>query len=176
MNTLRVRLQKLLATCVSALIPAREARHRVRYCLHPLNDRRCVAYFKRRYVERTPPAALPVERGREPSAGVEYIWQCWLQGEERMPALVRRCLDSVRRHAAPGQQVVLVTEANYADYVALPEGITALRRAGRIADALLLAFPAIISVDLSVTKVNPPMGAHCLGAGVEIHLINNKTR
>ncbi len=48
--------------------------------------------------------------------------------------------------------------------------------AGRIADALLLAFPAIISVDLSVTKVNPPMGAHCLGAGVEIHLINNKTR
>ena len=135
MNTLRVRLQKLLATCVSALIPAREARHRVRYCLHPLNDRRCVAYFKRRYVERTPPAALPVERRREPSAGVEYIWQCWLQGEERMPALVRRCLDSVRRHVAPGQQVVLVTEANYVDYVALPEGITALRRAGRISDA-----------------------------------------
>ena len=48
--------------------------------------------------------------------------------------------------------------------------------AGRIADALLLAFPAITSVDLSVTKVNPPMGAHCLGASVEIHLINNKTR
>ena len=49
MNTLRVRLQKLLATCVSALIPVREARHRVRYCLHPLNDRRCVRQSRNRY-------------------------------------------------------------------------------------------------------------------------------
>lgn len=48
--------------------------------------------------------------------------------------------------------------------------------AGRIAEALVAAFPAITSVDLSLTKVNPPMGACCLGAGVEIHLINNKTR
>ena len=37
MNTLRISLQKLLATCISALIPGRELRHRVRYCLHPLN-------------------------------------------------------------------------------------------------------------------------------------------
>lgn len=42
--------------------------------------------------------------------------------------------------------------------------------AGRIAEALKASFPAIRSIDLSVTKVNPPMGACCLGAGVEIHL------
>lgn len=48
--------------------------------------------------------------------------------------------------------------------------------AGRIGDALFAAFPGILSVDLRVTKVNPPMGACCLGAGVEVHLINNKTR
>lgn len=135
MNTLRISLQKLLATCISALIPGRELRHRVRYCLHPLNDRRCVGYFRRRYVERIPPAPPAVRPVRELPAGTDYIWQCWLQGEERMPAIVRRCVDSVRRHASPGQRVVLITEANYADYVALPPAITALRRAGRIPDA-----------------------------------------
>lgn len=47
--------------------------------------------------------------------------------------------------------------------------------AGRIAAAVVEYCPAIRSVDLTVTKVNPPMGADCCGAGVEIHLINDKT-
>lgn len=47
--------------------------------------------------------------------------------------------------------------------------------AGRIAAAVVEYSPAIRSVDLTVTKVNPPMGADCGGAGVEIHLINDKT-
>ena len=40
--------------------------------------------------------------------------------------------------------------------------------AGRIADALQQAFPKITSIDLKLTKVNPPMGADSDGAGVEI--------
>jgi len=47
--------------------------------------------------------------------------------------------------------------------------------AGRIAQTLLLAFPKITSIDLWLTKVTPPMGADCEGAGVELHLINDKT-
>ena len=47
--------------------------------------------------------------------------------------------------------------------------------AGRIVKALLQQFPAITSVDLWLTKVTPPMGADCEGAGVELHLINDKT-
>jgi dihydroneopterin aldolase len=31
------------------------------------------------------------------------------------------------------------------------------------------------AVDVTLTKENPPMGANCGGAGVELHLINNKT-
>lgn len=42
--------------------------------------------------------------------------------------------------------------------------------AGRIGEALFAEFPALASVDLSVTKCNPPMGADCCGAGVEVHL------
>ena len=42
--------------------------------------------------------------------------------------------------------------------------------AGRMSKALLRDFPQITSVDLWLTKVVPPMGADCEGAGVEIHL------
>ena len=42
--------------------------------------------------------------------------------------------------------------------------------AGRIGKALFAEFPALASVDLSVTKCNPPMVADCRGAGVEVHL------
>ncbi len=42
--------------------------------------------------------------------------------------------------------------------------------AGRIIKQLNSTFTAITSIDLSITKVNPPMGADCKGAGVEIHI------
>lgn len=43
------------------------------------------------------------------------------------------------------------------------------RVAGRIAARLERKFPAIQSIDLKIVKENPPMGADCEGAGVEIH-------
>lgn len=56
--------------------------------------------------------------------------------------------------------------------------------AGRIGRCLLTHFPDIPKLTLQIVKTNPPMGADCDGAGVEvtfvnesrdIHLINNKT-
>ena len=47
--------------------------------------------------------------------------------------------------------------------------------AGRISSAIEKRYPQVTSIDLELTKKNPPMGADCEGAGVEIHLINNKT-
>lgn len=41
--------------------------------------------------------------------------------------------------------------------------------AGRIALAVETHHPDISSIDLWVTKVNPPMGADCRGATVELH-------
>lgn len=49
------------------------------------------------------------------------------------------------------------------------------RVAGRIGDRLFRKFPAIQSIDLTIIKVNPPMGVDSEGAGVEVHLINDKT-
>ena len=41
--------------------------------------------------------------------------------------------------------------------------------AGRIGKAIEAAFPQVTSIDLTLTKQNPPMGADCQGAAVEIH-------
>lgn len=48
------------------------------------------------------------------------------------------------------------------------------KAAGNVVEALLAAWPCIHSIDLCIIKHNPPMGADCDGAGVEIHLINDK--
>lgn len=45
----------------------------------------------------------------------------------------------------------------------------------RIGKRLIQTYPAIHEIDLSLTKVNPPFGADCDGAGVAVHLINDKT-
>lgn len=47
--------------------------------------------------------------------------------------------------------------------------------AGRIAHRLFSDFPEIQKLQLSITKVNPPMGAASDGAGVEVVLTNDKT-
>lgn len=41
--------------------------------------------------------------------------------------------------------------------------------AGRIVKAVTASFPEVTSVDLELTKLNPPMGADCDGAAVEVH-------
>ena len=50
------------------------------------------------------------------------------------------------------------------------------RVAWRIGDRLFRRYAFIFTVDLRLTKLNPPMGADSLGAGVELHLINDKTK
>lgn len=139
MNGLLIALGKFFANTCSALVRDKEKRHRVREALHPLNPERCIRYLGKHYVEPAKSAVVFPENRRdfsEKAAGeTEYIWQCWLQGLEQAPPLVRNCLDSVARHRQPGQEIVLITEQNFADYVELPDSILRKRRAGRISNA-----------------------------------------
>lgn len=48
--------------------------------------------------------------------------------------------------------------------------------AGRIGEAVFSRFPQAEALELTVTKLNPPMGADCAGAGVTLYLINDKTQ
>ena len=45
--------------------------------------------------------------------------------------------------------------------------------AGRIARSVFQHFPQATAIDLRITKQNPPMGADCQGAGVELHIEND---
>lgn len=86
MNNLKTGILKFLCTLISALVPVKEWRHKVRYALNPLNDKRCTAYFAKRY------ATLPydnfhVKALRPVLDGVECLWLCWLQGGGRCPNL-----------------------------------------------------------------------------------------
>lgn len=46
--------------------------------------------------------------------------------------------------------------------------------ASRVANAITSTFPEVYEIYLSVIKANPPMGADCKGAGVEIHLSDRR--
>lgn len=43
---------------------------------------------------------------------------------------------------------------------------------GRIVSAIRTTFPQVYSIELKLTKLNPPMGADCDGAGVELYWSN----
>lgn len=45
------------------------------------------------------------------------------------------------------------------------------RVAGRIGDRLFRRYPGIEEVELKIVKQNPPMGADCKGAGVDVHFV-----
>ena len=45
--------------------------------------------------------------------------------------------------------------------------------AGRMVEAISQTFPQVISIDLELTKLNPPLGADCVGASIEVHFIKD---
>lgn len=48
------------------------------------------------------------------------IWVCWWQGEDRMPEISRRCIETIRQNRGK-HPVILVTKDNYKEFVDLPE-------------------------------------------------------
>ena len=63
------------------------------------------------------------------------IWVCWLQGEARMPALNRICVNSIREHAGE-HPVVFLAKEDIATYVTVPARIEEALSTGRIKPAI----------------------------------------
>lgn len=76
-------------------------------------------------------AALPPAKQELPG---NTVWQLWFQGEENAPALIRKCLSSVRQHTS-GRPYVLLTNENLHDYLDIPDYIMQKYRAGNIGHA-----------------------------------------
>ena len=50
------------------------------------------------------------------------IWVMWWQGENNMPEVVKKCIDSIKKNAGM-HNVCLITKENYTKYVRLPQNI-----------------------------------------------------
>ena len=58
----------------------------------------------------------------EEKSDTPAIWSVWWQGEENAPELVRMCFAAIRKHQC-AHPFRIITEANYRDYIDLPEHI-----------------------------------------------------
>lgn len=73
----------------------------------------------------------------------EKIFTMWQQGEESAPPLVKACFRSIRRHCK--QELVVLDDNNFTQYVNLPPEIIQKYRAGKIRRA---HFADIVRVEL----------------------------
>ena len=85
-----------------------------------------------------------VEQPSEILSGECPIWVCWFQGENQMPPLVKGCYRSIKQHANR-HPVILITLANYNQYVSIPQYILDKQKTGKISYA---HFSDIIRVNL----------------------------
>ena len=65
----------------------------------------------------------------------KVIWTCWLQGIEKAPLLVQKCIASMQRYAPDGYEVVVIDANNLSEYIKLPEFITHKHKKGIIPHA-----------------------------------------
>ncbi|MDO5464184.1 MAG: capsular polysaccharide synthesis protein [Akkermansia sp.] len=87
------------------------------------------AFLERRFSHILEKYKSAVSSGQENTGP---IWVCWLQGEENMPHIVKRCYERLKLMAPKGRDVVLLHMGNIAQYVQLPECIYEKLRKGRI--------------------------------------------
>ena len=64
----------------------------------------------------------------------ETVWFCWLQGIDKAPDLVKRCLESLKRNLID-KKIIIIDQNNLSDYVTLPEFIIEKWKAGIIGPA-----------------------------------------
>lgn len=73
------------------------------------------------------------------------IWILWWQGEDNMPELVRTAVATVKR--ATDKEVVFITEANYKDYIEMPDFIYQKVKKGIITMAALSDYIRVSLLD-----------------------------
>ena len=63
----------------------------------------------------------------------DKIWQCWFQGKDKMPEIVKKCTDSVSRYY--GDKVIFLEDNKLNDYIELPDYIIEKHNKGIIPNA-----------------------------------------
>ncbi len=93
---------------------------RISWAINRWNERNVTNYLRREVADSTG-LDFPALLGKpNPSVPEKSIFIMWWQGEDKAPALVKACIDSVRRHAR-GHEVIVISKDNVEEYVHLPE-------------------------------------------------------
>lgn len=75
------------------------------------------------------------------------VWVCWFQGEERMPATIKCCYESIKKYSGI-HEVQLITFENYEQFISLPNHVIEKVENGSIS---LTHFSDIIRCNLLAT-------------------------
>ena len=84
-------------------------------------------YFERMFDEYLWSYDFEKTEVKKSSEHLGCVWVCWWQGEKEAPAIVKRCIDSIRRNAR-GHSIIVITEQNYKNFVSFPEWIEEKKR------------------------------------------------
>ena len=81
----------------------------------------------------------------------KLVWGGWLQGEGNAPAIVKACLNSLRKNLPSEYEIIVINEKNWNEWVLLPEYIVEKRQKGHIPSAL---FSDLLRLELLIKYLN----------------------
>lgn len=68
---------------------------------------------------------------RKKSCYCNIVWICWLQGEEKMPPLVKACVSSIKKNLR-NKEIIILTNKNIEEYAIFPDYIFTKWKSGKI--------------------------------------------
>ena len=89
------------------------------------------------------------------------VWFCWLQGIDDAPEIVKACLHS-QQIVLKDREVIVISEANFSNYVEMPDFFVRRYREGRIPRAL---FSDVLRLELLIRYGGTWMDASLLCTG-----------
>lgn len=125
-------IQERLIKLISFFIPLKVERRKFRkFLLGKIN------YKRNRQVQKYLEQYSPDKKEGAPCADADLrdlpVWLLWFQGEDEAPAIVKRCIESVKRHVSP-RTVNILTKDNMGQYLQLPEYIVEKKNNGIISN------------------------------------------
>lgn len=106
---------KMFSRVLCIFIPNKFLRHKFRDFFDYKSPVNVKKYFALRYVPRLQNFSVS-----EISKKSDYVFQCWLQGEDNAPDIVKKCIASVRKFCL-GKKHILITKDNWKDWVDIPD-------------------------------------------------------
>ncbi len=123
------RIGKLFAQFICGFIYSKNLRRKVRFKLDPCLPVNLINYFRKKYLPLIP-MSEPIKKNNSS----KYIFQCWLQGLDKAPDLVKNCIESVDKFKGDREHII-ITMDNLSRWVKLPDFILEKYKKGKIGNA-----------------------------------------